>query len=242
MTFETIKADLLIIGMGAAAQLAALYAHDANPDAEHPHRHQSAEGQGRMQSHGPRRLQRGLESEGFPRQAPHGHAQGRAVHQRPGPGQHPGRAGHAHHQGAGDQVRLLLRPQPGRHHPPEGLRRPVVRPHGPQGRPHRDRDHQPPHRAGDEAAHSRARGMPGRRTAAGSQPARRSPGRCCSTCAGASSSSPRRQRPWWPPAAAPPITAFTPPGRRNRWTAWACSTAPARSCATWRCSSSTPPG
>src|SRR5438094_10454430 len=29
---ETVKADLLIIGMGAAAQMAALYAHDANPD------------------------------------------------------------------------------------------------------------------------------------------------------------------------------------------------------------------
>src|SRR5215212_5678735 len=28
---ETIKADLLIVGMGAAAQMAALYAHDANP-------------------------------------------------------------------------------------------------------------------------------------------------------------------------------------------------------------------
>ncbi|MBU8848962.1 MAG: FAD-binding protein [Desulfobacterales bacterium] len=32
MTFETIKADILILGMGAAGQLAALYAHDANPD------------------------------------------------------------------------------------------------------------------------------------------------------------------------------------------------------------------
>jgi succinate dehydrogenase / fumarate reductase flavoprotein subunit/fumarate reductase flavoprotein subunit len=31
MTFETIKADILIIGMGAAGQLAALYAHDADP-------------------------------------------------------------------------------------------------------------------------------------------------------------------------------------------------------------------
>jgi succinate dehydrogenase/fumarate reductase flavoprotein subunit len=29
---DTIKADILIIGMGAAGQLAALYAHDANPD------------------------------------------------------------------------------------------------------------------------------------------------------------------------------------------------------------------
>src|SRR5438094_9070591 len=29
---ETVKADLLIVGMGAAAQMAALYAHDARPD------------------------------------------------------------------------------------------------------------------------------------------------------------------------------------------------------------------
>src|SRR3954453_16413782 len=29
---ETVRADLLIIGMGAAAQMAALYAHDANPN------------------------------------------------------------------------------------------------------------------------------------------------------------------------------------------------------------------
>ena len=31
---DTIKTDILIIGMGAAGQLAALYAHDANPDLE----------------------------------------------------------------------------------------------------------------------------------------------------------------------------------------------------------------
>src|SRR4029453_9606749 len=29
---QTVTADLLIIGMGAAAEMAALYAHDANPD------------------------------------------------------------------------------------------------------------------------------------------------------------------------------------------------------------------
>ena len=28
---ETVRADLLIVGMGAAAQMAALYAHDARP-------------------------------------------------------------------------------------------------------------------------------------------------------------------------------------------------------------------
>src|SRR3954467_8863323 len=32
MIAETITADLLIVGMGAAAQMAALYAHDARPD------------------------------------------------------------------------------------------------------------------------------------------------------------------------------------------------------------------
>jgi fumarate reductase flavoprotein subunit len=31
MTFEKLKADILIVGMGAAGQLAALYAHDADP-------------------------------------------------------------------------------------------------------------------------------------------------------------------------------------------------------------------
>ena len=29
---QTVRADLLIIGMGAAAEMAALYAHDANPE------------------------------------------------------------------------------------------------------------------------------------------------------------------------------------------------------------------
>src|SRR5215467_2433960 len=29
---ETVRADLLIVGMGAAAEMAALYAHDANPN------------------------------------------------------------------------------------------------------------------------------------------------------------------------------------------------------------------
>src|ERR1035438_10252317 len=29
---DTVRADLLIVGMGAAAQMAALYAHDANPE------------------------------------------------------------------------------------------------------------------------------------------------------------------------------------------------------------------
>jgi len=32
MNLEKVKADILILGMGAAGQLAALYAYDANPD------------------------------------------------------------------------------------------------------------------------------------------------------------------------------------------------------------------
>ena len=32
MTHEIFKTDILVIGMGAAGQLAALYAYDANPD------------------------------------------------------------------------------------------------------------------------------------------------------------------------------------------------------------------
>ena len=42
--------------------------------------------------------------------------------------------------------------------PPEGVRRPDLRPHRAQGRPHRHRDHQPPRRAGVGARHRPARG------------------------------------------------------------------------------------
>jgi fumarate reductase flavoprotein subunit len=52
-----------------------------------------------------------------------------------------------------NELGLLLRPQPRRHHPPEGLRRPDLRPHGAQGRPDRHRDHQPAGRAGLGARH-----------------------------------------------------------------------------------------
>ena len=62
------------------------------------------------------------------------------------------------HPRAGERARLLLRPQSRRHDPPEGVRRPDLRPHGAQGRPHRHRDHQPARRAGLGARHPAPRG------------------------------------------------------------------------------------
>ena len=47
------KVDLLVLGMGAAAELAAIYAHDANPDLNILIATQSTEGQRGMQPHGP---------------------------------------------------------------------------------------------------------------------------------------------------------------------------------------------
>ena len=62
------------------------------------------------------------------------------------------------HPRARERARLLLRPQSRRHDPPEGVRRPDLRPHRAQGRPDRHRDHQPARRAGVGARHRPARG------------------------------------------------------------------------------------
>ena len=105
--------------------------------------------------------------------------------QRPGAGLDARQRGARPRARAGGPLRLLLRPPPGRPHPPEALRRPEPRPHHPQGRPHRHRDHEPPDRAGVAApVHPRPRGAPGGRAA----PRRRRPrGRRarCSTSAAA---------------------------------------------------------
>ena len=47
----------------------------------------------------------------------------------------------------------------------------------------------------------------------------------------------RRQR-WWPRAADPPVIGFSLRARKSRWTAWACFTGPGCGWWTWRCSSS----
>ena len=83
------------------------------------------------------------------------------------------------HPRARERARLLLRPQPRRHHPPEGVRRPDLRPHGAQGRPDRHRDHQPPRRAGVGARHRPARRAPRGRARAHARRRARSPA-CCS--------------------------------------------------------------
>jgi succinate dehydrogenase/fumarate reductase flavoprotein subunit len=57
---------------------------------------------------------------------------------------------------AGVALRLPVRPHAGGPHPPEAVRGPEPRPHHPQGRPHRHRDHEPAHRAGAGAPEHRA--------------------------------------------------------------------------------------
>ena len=81
-------------------------------------------------------------------------------------------------------LRLLLRPARRRPHPPEAVRGPDARPHHPQGRPHRHRDHEPADRAGAGARASiaRAGGAP-RGGAAPATTRGASAARCCSTSA-----------------------------------------------------------
>ena len=69
---------------------------------------------------------------------------------------HGGRAGAR----ARERDRLLLRPQPRRHAARESLCRPDLRPYRAQGRPHRDRDHQPADGAGVGAPGAAPRGAP----------------------------------------------------------------------------------
>ena len=76
----------------------------------------------------------------------------------PGPRVDAGDGRRRAHPRARKRTRLLLRPQPGRHRAPEGVRRPDLRPHRAQGRPDRHRDHQPARRAGLGARHRAARG------------------------------------------------------------------------------------
>ena len=97
---------------------------------------------------------------------------GRGVDQRSGAGVDPGPRGARPRARAGGPLRLLLRPPPGRADPPEALRGAEPRPHHPQGRPHRHRDHEPPDRAGLAApVHPPARGAP----RGGAAPRRRRP-------------------------------------------------------------------
>ena len=120
------------------------------------------------------------------------------------------------HPRARERARLLFRSQSRRHHPPEGVRRPDVRPHRAQGRPDRHRDHQPARRAGVGARHPAARGAsrarlhPGRATAGARRRAddRHAHRRARCSC--------RRRRCCSPPAAARRCTSIhTPSGDKS---------------------------
>ena len=170
---DSLDTDILVLGAGGAGLCAALHAADRAPA---PHGDGGGEGAARprrLHAHGAGRLQRGARGARLARRAPARHAAGRGVDQRPGAGVDPGPRGARPRARAGGPLRLLLRPPSGRAHPPEALRGAEPRPHHPQGRPHRHRDHEPPDRAGLAApVHPPARGAPG----GGAAPRRRRPG------------------------------------------------------------------
>ena len=140
-----------------------------------------------------------------------------------------------------NELGLLLRPQSRRHRPPEGVRRPDVRPHRAQGRPDRHRDHQPARRAGVGAQDRTAGGASGGRADQRLRPEQ--PSRACSssTCAPANTSSCARRRCCSRPAAGRRCTATTRPRATRAATAWRWRCAPDCRCATWRWCSSIPP-
>ena len=226
---ERLKTDILILGSGGAGLFAALHAHQADPDARHHGRHQGPARQVRLHAHGAGRLQRRAQSRRLGRAPLHGHHRGRQVAARPGARLDAGDQGRRARARAGERDRLLLRPQSRRHAARQGLRRPDLRPHRAQGRPHRHRDHQPADGAGVGAADPAAGGAPRRRADPGQgrqvarrraddrHPHRRVPLR-------------RRPRPCcWRPAAGRPCTATT---RRPATRAWTASP--------WRCGSGLP--
>ena len=139
------KTDILILGTGGAGLFAALHALQANPDLD-----VTVAVKGLLGKCGcTRMVQGGYNVALAPEDSVERHfmdtIRGREVAAIAriwpgGSGRDRGRADPR----AGERDRLLLRPQPGRLAAPEGLRRADLRPHGAQGRPDRDRDHQPP--------------------------------------------------------------------------------------------------
>ena len=229
MKFEKIQADILIIGMGAAAQMAALYAHDANPDLKILIVTKALRGKG-----GCSRMVQG----GFNVVLNSADSHEKHLMDTLKGGQYINDQELANT--LVEQATPTIKEMETRFgcffdRNPDGtihqkaFRRPVLRPHGPQGRPDRHRDHQPPHRAGDEAAHSGAGRMPRRRAAAGPirpdghrrAAAGHAPGRVHRRGSGGDAGGHRR-RPH-------PLSVSRPRARRNPSMAWACSTAPARS-------------
>ena len=135
-------------------------------------------------------------------------------------------SGRRKNPGTGKRAGLLLRPQPGRHGAPEGLRRADLRPHGAQGRPDRHRDHQPARRAGLGAQDQSARGTSGGRTDQGQKQFRDRRRPVHRHAHAANTSSCARRRCCSPPAAGRPCTSTTRPRATRAATAWRWRCAP----------------
>ena len=173
----------------------------------------------------------------------HGHDRRRQVAAAPGPRLDAGDQGDRARARARERDRLLLRPQPGRHAARQGVRRPDLRPHRAQGRPHRDRDHQPADGAGVGAARHPAPGGASRRGARSGEGRRLD-------CRRAADRYPHRRIPLGRgarrcclrPAAGRPCTATTRRRATRAWTGspWRCASA--CRCAIWRWCSFTRPG
>ena len=196
----------------------------------------------RLHPHGPGRLQRRAAQGRLDRAPFHGHHRGRQMAAPPGArldaGDARGRAGAR----ARERDRLLLRPQSRRQPARQGVRRPDLRPHRPQGRPHRHRDHQPADGAGVGAPRhrpaggaSRARPHPlARRRLARRRAVRRHPQRRAALHRGRRGAARDRRRPDDVPL--PHAVRRQEHGRHRHGAARS-----ACRCATWRWCSSTRP-
>ncbi|MFR0874747.1 MAG: FAD-binding protein [Bilophila wadsworthia] len=151
------KVDLLVLGMGAAAELAAIYAHDANPDLNILIATKALKGKGGCS----RMVQGGFNVVLDPGDSHEKHLMdtlkgGQYINDqdlacnwwsRP-PTVRPGNISGCFLIAA--RTDIFIR----------GLRRPVLRPHGPQGRPDGHRNHQPDHRTDSNGGFRTGRNVP----------------------------------------------------------------------------------
>ena len=223
-----LRPDLLIVGMGAAAQLCALYAHEVNPELNILIVTKALKGKGGCS----RMVQGGFNVVLNLEDSHEKHLMdtlkgGQYINDQ--------ELAKTLVEQATPTIKEMetkfgcfFDRNPDGTDPSEALCGPILRSHRTQRRSDRNRDSQPPHGTGDEAADPRPGGVPGGGAASG----RIRPDGHRRASAGhaqaASSLWPRRPPPWSRPAAAPRTIAFMPPGRRNRWTASPCSTGPAR--------------
>ena len=158
---ERMDRDILILGSGGAGPVRRAARLPRRPRARHRRRRQGPARQERLHPHGAGRLQCGARARRQPRTPFHGHDRGRSLDQPPGARLDADRRRGRAHPRAGGRDRLLFRPQPGRQHSPEGVRRADLRPDRPQGRPDGHRDRQPADGAGLGAGGDAAGGAPG---------------------------------------------------------------------------------